>query len=266
MTLHAGEDPAIVVRCPGCDMEGQIRFSRLPNVVHCPQCGVRFWIDARGKVRSEREATHLRFVCPRCGHRERMPVEFVAKGTTCEACQGRFYPGKDGRFHASEQLKPKPTRPEKPARPTTDSRRRMPSRKTIPAITVALGCAMILAAVVGWTASREPLETIAVRFTEDCLARNTAPARARVTAAGKRAFQRWLFVAFPQLADPLAPPERGAEVSIHELLGEGDTARVRLVVRQPGRGSRLQTQYWRLEEHRWAFDAPRTLAAVCPDD
>ena len=70
MNSRLCDDPAIVVACPRCSLAGRVRFRLLPHVVRCPRCGVRFWIGRDGHVKSEDEARLVRFVCPRCSHRE----------------------------------------------------------------------------------------------------------------------------------------------------------------------------------------------------
>ncbi|MFZ5831422.1 MAG: hypothetical protein ACOY3P_15160 [Planctomycetota bacterium] len=264
MAARAPEDPAIVITCPGCSAPGQVRFSQLPNVIHCPRCDVRFWIDGQGKVRSERDSTHVRFVCPRCGHREKLPAEFVSKGATCGECGGRFYPGDDGQFHASNELRPAQTR--KPAQPKwtgSGGWHHRPRTRWALAVAGVLGCGLPLAGLLGWrSTSEESPGSAAVRFTEDCLTNRTEAARARVAPGQERQFRQWCTLVFPQLADPPEPATSHADVSVFQISAEGPTARIRLVIGAQSRGSRLVTQHWRQAGDRWVFDPVRTLAAI----
>jgi len=61
-------------------------------------------------------------------------------------------------------------------------------------------------------------------------------------------------------------PAYDAQVSVFGLKAERQTARVRVVIRERSRGSRLQTQYWRLEGGQWVFDARRTLSVLSSHD
>ena len=263
MTSPPSDDPAIVVACPRCGAVGRVRFSRLPHVIRCPKCEVRFWIDSTGHVKSEDEAKLVRFMCPRCGHKEWMPVDFLATGAACPSCRGRFFQGADGDFHAAshEAAESKPP-PRRPAGEKTVARRRPPWRLAGLALLPGL---LLTFAWVGWSATApESARAAALGFTKDCLAGHLDAARARVAPDPQRRFEGWAAINFPSAADPLAPRTAAPPVSILEVRTEEDQdiSRVRVLIGEEGAGRRLQTQYWRRHDARWLFDATQTLAAL----
>lgn len=262
MTVQPRRQLSIVVACPGCRTEGQVRFAQLPHVMHCPTCSVRFWIDRKGKVQSEDRVARVRFVCPRCGHRERLPVEFLGNGVKCAGCGGRFDMAADARFvAATERHAARRREHAQPSRRTTHTSGAMSGVRAAGVVGIG-GVLLVALVVVCGTGSGVSVCTAATRFTRHCTSTDLAEARAWVLPGHETIFERWHALSFPQWHNPLAAPGSRLEVAVHDVDIRERTARVRLVVRERGGGGRMLTQYWRRVAEKWRFDPSRTLDAI----
>lgn len=268
-----GIDLKVSFACPECCREGQVAWANLARGMRCPQCGVRFWLDARGRLRSERRAPQLRFRCPRCGQQEKIPATFATRGIRCPACRERFAWGSDNAFHGQRDLEAlqratradgtRTGRTRRLARMGEVARQNRCRRFCLLCLLCLLGVGGLLSAL--WpplSANTAPrgVGACAEQFTAHCLENRLDLAEAFVDSQELPALRRWL-VLNPHGSAPGEQNRYRARATLERQSPQSAT--VRVVLSKPGgKDSVLHTQQWHWRDGRWLFSPSETLRLV----
>ena len=262
-----GIDLKVSLACPECSCDGQVAWAHLAHGMRCPQCGVRFWLDARGHLRSERRVPRLRFQCLRCGQQEKIPATFATRGIRCPGCRERFLWGPDNSFYGQRELESMQRAARAKAACAGRTRRLKRLRdfagqRHYPwlfLISLLGAGGLLLALWLEFSGGRPPdgLQGGAERFTRHCLENRLDLADTFVDSHEQSAFRRWL-VLHPVFD---AYGDRGAyraRATVEEQSAESATVRV-VLVKTGGKGSIMQTQCWRWTNGRWLFSPEETI-------
>lgn len=269
-TPQAAPPLRLSLSCPHCGVSGWIKWSSLERGIHCPKCKCEFLIGRTGQIHEMRNLPQTRYTCPRCGKSGSIPATFVVQKSECTDCKLPLVVGPDQRLHgvkeaaAMHRAAQAQSLEQSYAKWLRANFRHNDGRLRVAHVAAAI--ALVLTAMVGgalavrWWLDESP-ETLARRFTQQCLAGNFARAEGYLgdDDVQRVEFERWHVRHFTSIVKKFRPAGDRVAVGVR-LLQEGEDRRTfRIELNSDFLGERALEQTWRKLDGRWWFDASATL-------